>query len=120
MQRPEVAEINKNLIPDNSLAHTAAKIISVDGVTKVIELFRSQNGTSVDFRGLPDHLANEDEMTISLEASDDLLDSSKVTKHLFEFAIGARQTLPNGASVHYADESSDPMSRHYRHFRPAR
>ena len=120
MQKPEVIEINENLIPENSLAHTAAKIISVNGITQIIELFRNQNGISVDFRGLPDHLSNEDEMMIALEASDNSLDSPAVTKHLFEFAIGARQTLPSGASVHYADESSDPTSRHYKHFRTAR
>ena len=116
-------------VPKNSLASTAAEVILGDGSTRVIELFEEDHGDyrNVDFRGLPQHLSDGDQAWISIVSGLDSRPEDKgalspeavrgrETLILFEYAIGARQTLWNGANIQYSDETNDPESEHYRPF----
>lgn len=127
-ERPKVLRVSEELIPKNSNATTAAEVILGSGERTIVEMF--DDGSSADFRGLPDHLSNGDHMTIII-GHDPLPDGppnalGPVDHHqraarrnhlLFEFAIGARQELWHGAYPVYDDDNGgptrDPASRHY-------
>ena len=127
-ERPKVLRVSEELIPKNSTATTAAEVILGSGERTIVEMF--DDGSSADFRGLPNHLSNGDHMTIMI-GHDPLPDGppnalgpidhhqrAALRNHLlFEFAIGARQVLWPGAHAVYAADSvgltRDPANPHY-------
>lgn len=133
VQRPEVIRISRELIPENSTATTAARVVLGDGSTEIIEMFVDDSGRTVDFRGLPDHLGNDGDMFIQIqrqlgEGACSLYGAPMTPQEragldrrmngiLFEFAIGSRQELWPGAQAVYLDESRNPNSSHYQPLR---
>ncbi len=123
VDRARVIRIDDELIPDGSLAAQAAQVRFGDGRMGVVEMFTTDQGRSIDFRGLPSHLADGDAMHI--EIKEELPSAGRPAREvmarqsmmLFEFAIGARQTLWPGAIVQYFSDANDPTSRHYRPYR---
>lgn len=128
---PEVLSVSYDLIPEGSNAEIAAMVRFGNGEEGLVEMFTDARSESVDFRGLPEHLANEDNMNIRLTKHlgraglDPILSVAEATKRaheietrvLFEFAIGARQQLWEGAQVEYSDKSYDPTSPWYDVYR---
>lgn len=127
MPRPEVLSISTDHVPSGSIAETAARVQFGDGREGVVEMFTDDRGDVVDFGGLPEHLADQDNMRIVISEHIGKLCISRMsgkvytwvvpadveTKILFEFAIGARQHLWDGTEVEYSSDIYDPTSIHY-------
>ena len=130
MPRPEVFSVDESLIPEGSTAETAATVRLANGTTTVIELFLSRDEKGVDsvnFRGLPAGLDLEIRIVRSLfdaiRSPDRGLSTASIQQEheyaalqnniIFQYAIGARQDLWDGAEPVYSSEADDPRSPHY-------
>ncbi len=129
MPRPEVFAVDESLIPEGSTADTAASVRLASGSAMVIELFSSTASGEdwVNFRGLPAELDVKIRIVRSLFDATRTPDRGLSTaswkqeseygalqyKVLFQYAIGARQDLWDGAEPIYDSQKDDPRSRHY-------
>lgn len=127
MPRPEVLSVSYTLVPEDSNAEVAAMVRLGNGEERIVEMFTDDRGDTLDFRGLPEHLANEDNMRIHIAKhlgraglSPELsIPQAEARAHeietrmLFEFAIGARQQLWEGVTIEYSNKSYDPTSPWY-------
>ena len=122
MPRPDVLDIHNSYIPENSTAVMAARVRLGNGVLTTIELFTDEHRRVIDFRGLPEHLDQDFEIVVDKRLRDSTgstVDHAAIERPenriMFEFAIGARQRLWDGAWPDYRDETCDPTSRFYKY-----